>query len=131
MLSPELRTPFGRLVEWLVSGGEVRYARTRNLYLRALGVVYFMAFASWYSQQEGLVGSHGILPAAELSAQLRASAGVTVWDAPTLLFWGAGDGALAAVALGGLSASALLVLGYIPLVSLFACWLLYLSLSVV
>ena len=126
-----LRTPFGRLLEWMTAGTQARYSRTRSLYLRALGVVYFVAFASWYSQQDGLVGSRGILPAAELVNRLHASAGVTVWDAPTLLWWGAGDGALAAVAVGGMVASTLLVLGLVPLVALMSCWLLYLSLSVV
>ena len=52
------------------------------LFLRLLGVVYLIAFVSLWTQIDGLIGDHGILPASELSrrgpAALRAagSAGV-------------------------------------------------------
>ena len=36
---------------------------TRRLFLRLLGAVYFVAFASLAVQITGLVGAHGVMPA--------------------------------------------------------------------
>ncbi len=39
------------------------YFLTRRLFLRALGVIYLIAFASLWTQVDGLIGHNGILPA--------------------------------------------------------------------
>ena len=50
------------------------YALVRTVFVRLLGVVYLIAFASFGVQMAGLVGSEGILPAAEF---LEPSAGTS------------------------------------------------------
>jgi len=44
----------------------VTFVFSRRLFLCLLGGVYFIAFASLGVQITGLVGSHGILPIADL-----------------------------------------------------------------
>ena len=44
------------------------------MFLRGLGLVYLAAFASMAVQVDGLIGSHGILPAADYLEQARQSA---------------------------------------------------------
>ena len=54
---------------------EHTYILTRWLFLRLLGVVYFIAFASLSRQILGLIGRNGILPAAEFLEAVRAPLG--------------------------------------------------------
>ncbi len=111
--------------------------RTRALFLRLLGVVYFLAFLSLWVQVDGLIGSRGILPAAEYMAGARAWAneqrlGVDAFRLlPTLTWWSAGDGFLHALCAGGAAAALLLAGGVAPAATTFLLWLDYLSLSVV
>ena len=49
------------------------FVRSRWLFLRLLGIVYLIAFVSLAVQITGLVGEHGLLPAAsDRSLLLRA-----------------------------------------------------------
>ena len=50
---------------WLDDASRPRYRLTRSLFLRGLGLVYLSAFGSLAVQLDGLIGSRGILPAAE------------------------------------------------------------------
>src|SRR6188508_3425408 len=55
------------------------FVRSRWLFLRLLGVVYLIAFVSLAVQITGLVGEHGLLPAAsDRSLLLRAWGGAAV-----------------------------------------------------
>ena len=59
------RTFFSRLTRWFW-GRHVEqpdYFLTRWIFLRALGVVYLVAFISLWTQISGLIGHNGILPA--------------------------------------------------------------------
>ena len=58
---------------WLVGMGDGRssYALTRWVFLRALGVIYLIAFVSLWVQVKGLIGSQGILPAPQYLQSLR------------------------------------------------------------
>src|SRR5204862_1694798 len=47
------------------------YFLTRWLFLRTLGTIYLIAFASLWTQIDGLIGSNGILPAEEFMVQAR------------------------------------------------------------
>ena len=81
------------------------FVRSRWLFLRLLGAVYLIAFVSLAVQITGLVGEHGLLPAAsDRSLLLRA--------------W------------GGAVASLLLIAGLVPVASAAAAWVLYLSLTI-
>jgi len=81
------------------------FVRSRWLFLRLLGVVYLIAFVSLAVQITGLVGEHGLLPAAS-------------------------DWSLLARAWGGAAVSLLLVSGVAPVASAAASWALYLSLTI-
>src|SRR5438128_2139683 len=53
------------LFQWLVgtADGRSTYAVTRWVFLRALGLIYLIAFVSFWVQVRGLISSQGILPA--------------------------------------------------------------------
>lgn len=73
------------------------YELTRLAALRLLGFVYFVAFFSLWLQLEPLIGSHGLLPAAELLSVQHARMGAAAyWRLPTIFWFGASDGALRA-----------------------------------
>ena len=98
---------------------------TRSLFLRALGLVFLCAFASLSVQVDGLIGSHGIRPAAQLFVLAREQ--VRFSDLPSLLWLGASDGALHALCWSGALLSVLLVAGLAPRAVLLLLWALYLS----
>ena len=107
------------------------FVLSRWLFLRLLGVVYAVAFASLGLQIVGLVGAHGVLPAAQLLQRARSMEGAgAYWQLPTLGWLGASDTALRAYVVCGVGLAVLLIAGLAPLVVLPLLWLLYLSLSV-
>lgn len=107
----------------------VAYLRTRALFLRALGVVYLVAFLSLHAQVLGLYGHDGLLPATTYLDRARdALAADAPWQVPTVFWLDASDAALRAVCAAGAMSALLLVAGIAPLVTTSACWLLYLSL---
>lgn len=99
----------GRLAAWFETAGD--YRLTRVLLLRLLALVYVAAFAGLLVQGNGLLGSHGLLPAHLYLRQLREQ-GMTFADVPSI-FWltGASDGDLLAWAWIGLGLSALALCG--------------------
>src|SRR6478735_4105800 len=87
----------------------------RFVVLRLLGLVYLMAFLTLVNQGPGLIGAHGLLPAADFLADLAAQLGgrgAGFREMPTLFWLGAGDGAIAAVAWTGVALSLLVLAGY-------------------
>jgi predicted DCC family thiol-disulfide oxidoreductase YuxK len=112
------------------------YLFTRWLFLRLLGLAYFFAFVSLWTQVDGLIGSHGITPTAQFMDMVRNwAAAHSSWDAhliaPTLCWFSASDGFLHFLCAGGTVLSIFLILGIAPAPSLALLWLFYLSLSVV
>ncbi len=112
------------------------YALTRGLFLRVVGLVYLIAFLSLWVQVEGLVGSHGILPATDWMTYQHIRLSDVGWFSrlmrvPTLCWWDAGDGFLNGLCVAGAVLSILLVAGVAPVPVLIGLWGLYLSLSVV
>ena len=75
---------------------DAEYSLTIALFLRALGVVYCIAFASLASQMLGLYGSQGILPIADLMARQTFEV-ASVWALPTLFWFNTADWFLPAV----------------------------------
>ena len=107
------------------------HALSRWLFLRLLGVVYLVAFASLAVQVTGLVGEHGLLPAAPFLDWAHSIYGREAYRLLPTLFWlGAGDVALQAAAWAGVALAILLLLGVAPVAVLASLWLLYLSLTV-
>lgn len=102
---------------------------TSWLFLRLLGVIYFIAFASLLVQITGLVGPQGILPFGEVLNGFYQRVGSIAWfQMPTLFWFGAGDLALHTVCLLGCVFAVLLFLGRWQRISLIALFILYLSL---
>jgi hypothetical protein len=111
-----------------------RYQLTRSLFLRGLGVVYLSAFGSLAVQLDGLIGSRGILPAAEFLERSGPflGAGLTrYWRLPTVFWINASDTTLHAVCWAGIALGVALVAGILPGLCTVVLWLFYLSLVVV
>jgi len=105
----------------------------RSVFLRFLGVIYLIAFLSLWRQLPGLVGSQGILPAAEFLARIRSvlEGPGRYWFFPTLAWLDSSDGFLQFLALGGAAASLFAIAGVAPLPVLAILWLFYLSLATI
>lgn len=100
---------------------------SRWLFLRALGLIYFSAFLALIFQVRGLIGTQGILPAADY---LRGGLGLGMlrfWYVPTLLWISASDPMLTTLCWAGLLASILLVLNVWPRPALLVCFVCFLS----
>lgn len=103
---------------------------TRWAFLRALGVIYLLAFGSLQAQLLGLIGSDGIVPAQELLKSIAAKVGDERFHLlPTLCWIDASDAFLQFLCVGGMVLSGLLILDVAPAVVLFLLWAFYLSLS--
>jgi hypothetical protein len=113
------------LQEGWFGGPQPRYWLTRALLLRALGLIYTVAFVVLVLQWRGLIGSRGVLPAADFLARIRGHMRFSEW--PSVFWLGASDGALGAGAVVGLVLSLALLLGADHAAILLALWALYLS----
>ena len=114
---------------WGKDYGPPRYELVSFLFLRLLGLIYLAAFVSFAVQAQGLIGSHGILPLAELVDALRRNVGVErFFLMPMVFWWSASDVAIQTVCWGGAALSLLLVFNVLPRVSLLLLYVLYLSL---
>ena len=121
----------GRVTQWLWGHHVVPPGETRTvaLFVRAMGVVFAIAFLSLWVQVIGLVGESGILPAHEFLDAVRTQVGPQrYWLLPTVFWLNAGDVALHAVCATGVACSLLAVLGLAPAASLLGAWAAYLSL---
>ena len=98
--------------------------------LRGLGLIFGSAFLALAFQIHGLVGTHGILPAADyLEAARQALPGPSRWWIVPTVFWetGAGDQALTVVVALGLISSLSLTVNRAPRLAVALCTLCFLS----
>jgi predicted DCC family thiol-disulfide oxidoreductase YuxK len=117
------------LVLWGKDFTPPRYDLASFLFLRLFGLIYFSAFVSFAVQAQGLIGSHGILPLADLTRALAAHVGIERFFLMPMVFWAsASDFAIKAVCWGGAALSLLLVFNVLPRLSLALLFVLYLSL---
>jgi hypothetical protein len=104
------------------------YEITRFAVLRGLGFVYLVAFVVLVLQEDALLGSHGLLPVAQLVAFKRSQLGAAAyWRMPSLFWLGCSDGVLRAAAWAGVALSAAALLGVTNALVQLALWLLYMS----
>ena len=108
------------------------YSVSRWAFLRALGIIYLIAFISLWTQVIGLVGHNGILRADQFLQTARQQLGPErYWLLPTLCWLNASDGFLCALCAAGSVLSLLLILDVAPSLVLCLLWVLYLSLVTV
>jgi hypothetical protein len=99
------------------------------LFLRTLGLVHLVAFASLWMQVDGLIGPHGLLPAGRLLEAARAQlGGAAYWDFPTLCWLGGTGAFLPALGGTGVVLALLLLANLAPGPCLAGLWVCYLSL---
>jgi predicted DCC family thiol-disulfide oxidoreductase YuxK len=133
------RTFFSRLTRWFW-GRHVElpdYFLTRWIFLRALGVIYLVAFVSLWMQIDGLIWHDGILPADQFmsaASQQCDAQGIGVERfhlLPTLCWFDSSDNFLSLQCAAGTIFSVLLIVGIAPAPCLALLWLIYLSLATV
>ena len=133
------RTAFSRLTRWFW-GRHVEtpgHTLTRWIFLRALGVIYLVAFVSLWTQISGLIGHNGILPASQYMADIKQQCdthglGVERFSqVPTLCWLDSSDRFLNFQCAAGTVLALLLMVGIAPAPCLALLWLFYLSLGTV
>lgn len=110
-----------------------RHRIGRSFFIRGLGVIYFIAICSWWTQVALLVGENGLAPAGRLHDLLRdrlGAAGESPFLALPNLFWilGTSDFALQFVCFLGAVLALLVVVGRFTGFALAGLWAIYLSL---
>ena len=102
----------------------------RRLLVAGVGLCFCIAFLSALSQARGLIGPEGIAPASALFSYARSALGPwrAAWALPSVLWLGAGDGALAALCLAGFAAGLAAAVGLLPRWALLGAVLLHVSL---
>jgi predicted DCC family thiol-disulfide oxidoreductase YuxK len=125
---------FASAVTRLLWGKDVRpptYFWAHRWFLRALGLVYLIAFVSLWIQIDGLVGANGILPISDYLSLARGEIGFkAVWILPTLCWFNSSNAFLHFLCGGGVLLSLLLICRIAPAISLGVLFVFYLSLSV-
>jgi predicted DCC family thiol-disulfide oxidoreductase YuxK len=133
------RTGFSRLTRWIWGRHieQPNYFLTRWIFLRALGVIYLVAFVSLWAQISGLIGHNGILPADHFMSAVNQQCdaqgiGLERFHLlPTLCWFDSSDGFLNFQCIAGMILAGLLIFGIAPAPCLALLWLLYLSLVTV
>ena len=138
-LVAEHRTFFSSLTRWFWGRCVALpdYLLTRWIFLRALGVIYLVAFLSLWTQVNGLIGHNGILPADQFMSALTQQCathdiGLKRFQLlPTLCWFDSSDGFLQLQCAAGILFAVLLIVGIAPAPCLSLLWLFYLSLVIV
>ena len=125
---------FASKVTRLLWGDDVRrptYFAARRIFLRALGVVYLIAFISLWVQVDGLIGANGISPVQQFLAAAKEQIGDRAhFILPTLCWFNASDAFLHFLCGAGVIGSIALILGFVPILCLIALFVFYLSLTI-
>jgi predicted DCC family thiol-disulfide oxidoreductase YuxK len=107
------------------------FYNARRWFLRLIGIVYLIAFVSYWTQVDGLTGRNGILPSAPWLEAIRDQFGSDSYRLfPTLCWLNSSDWFLHFLCAGGVLLSLLLVAEIVPALCLLLLWAFYLSLSV-
>src|SRR2546421_864148 len=107
------------------------YFWARRWFLRALGVIYLIAFVSLWVQVDGLIGSDGMSPLNRFLPAVRAQLGPEAYTLLPTLCWLDSSNAFLHLLCGGCVAlSLLLIFGIAPALSLVALFVFYLSLTI-
>jgi lipase maturation factor 1 len=125
---------FGSTATRLLWGEDVRpptYFWARRWFLRALGLIYLIAFVSLWVQVDGLIGANGISPVNQFLPEVHEQLGRHAYSLlPTLCWFNSSNVFLHFLCGGGVALSLLLVFGIAPVVCLTALFVFYLSLTI-
>ena len=125
------RTPAHRLIRFLFDTGSEppTYALVEGLFIKLLGLVYFVAFGSLAVQITGLIGARGLLPVGDYLQSVHNRFGSESYRLLPTLFWlNASDALLTGVCVLGAALGLVLIAGYAHRLILIVLFLLYLSL---
>jgi predicted DCC family thiol-disulfide oxidoreductase YuxK len=124
----------GSTVTRLLWGKDVRpptYFWARRWFLRMLGLIYLIAFVSFWVQADGLIGSNGVSPLNQFLPVVRAQVGSDAYALlPTLCWFNSSNAFLHFLCGGGVAVSLLLIFGIAPAVCLAVLFVFYLSLTI-
>src|SRR5207253_5855574 len=116
---------------WGIPLGIETYRVSTWLFLRAIGAIYLIAFASFGVQAAGLIGSSGILPVADFLRSAREYFGTAAyWNVPTLFWLNASNAGVKTDWIAGICLSVFLLLGVNWRPIRLALFLLYLSIVI-
>ncbi len=105
-------------------------SRAGQWFLRALGIVYLIAFVSFGVQGGGLIGSQGILPLTNYLHGMRDAMGARAfWYVPTVFWLNSSDIALRIAWVAGSALAIVLALGFFRRTCLVLLLILYISVS--
>jgi hypothetical protein len=105
------------------------YDAVQYVFLKALALIYLIAFASFGWQVTGLIGQRGILPLAVFLPRVREALGASGWlDFPTLFWFDSTDAALKLICFLGAVSAAFVFAGKFWRIALALCYVFYLSL---
>jgi len=125
---------FGSAITRLLWGEDVRpstYFWARRWFLRALGLIYLIAFVSLWVQVEGLVGSNGVSPVSQFLPAAHEQLGPHAYSfLPTLCWFNSSDAFLHFLCGGGVVLSLLLIFEVAQVLCLVTLFVFYLSLTV-
>ena len=115
-------------------GRDVRpptYFWARRWFLRAVGLIYLIAFVSLWAQVDGLIGANGISPINQFLPAVREQLGRQTYSLlPTLCWFNSSNAFLHFLCGAGVAFSLLPVFGIAPVICLTALFVLYLSLTI-
>jgi len=125
---------FGSAITRLFWGNDVRpptYFAARRWFLRALGLIYLIAFVSLWIQIDGLIGRNGVSPFGEFLPAAQQQLGSRAFSTlPTLCWFNSSDAFLHFLCGGGVFLSLLLIVGIAPIISVIGLFVFYLSLTI-
>jgi hypothetical protein len=102
-----------------------------EFFFRSLGGIYLVAFTSFWTQMDGLIGENGILPSRPFIDSIKSQLGLRGFlDFPTLSLFNSSDQFSHLLCLLGIVLSILLLLGHHKKLVLLLLWLIYLSISI-
>ena len=125
---------FASKITRLLWGNDVRpptYFAARRIFLRALGLVYLIAFISLWVQVDGLIGANGISPVSQFLPAAKEQVGNRAHlFLPTLCWFNSSDAFLHFLCGAGVAASIALIVGLVPILCLILLFVFYLSLTI-
>ncbi len=110
--------------------GRNRFAFASWLFLRLLASIHLIAFVSFWTQLDALVGPRGLLPATRYFAAVREQLGGSAFaQLPSLCWWFGTEKFPHVLCAAGVALALLLFAGVAPVFCLGLLWVAYLSLS--